>query len=175
MQLSTTSPEIRLASWSQEHRDQLVTQANDHDVWRNLFDTFPHPYTAEDADFWVRHTSEAHPSCHFAILVRGSVAGGIGIEVGAGTEAKTGQFGYWLGRTYWGQGIATVAAQAMVAHARKVMPLARLQAPVFAWNPASMRVLEKSDFQREAVLRQSVFKDGQLIDSILYALILGDA
>ena len=175
MQLSTTSPEIQLVSWSQEHREPLVTQANDRDVWRNLFDTFPHPYTAEDADFWVRHTSEAHPSCHFALLVRGSVAGGIGIEVGAGTEAKTGQFGYWLGRSYWGQGIATVATQAMVAYARNVMPPARLQAPVFAWNPASMRVLEKSGFHREAVLRQSVFKNGQLIDSILYALILGDA
>ena len=55
------------------------------------------------------------------------------------------------------------------------MPLARLQAPVFAWNPASMRVLEKVGFHREAVLRKSVFKDGQLIDSVLYALILGDA
>ena len=175
MQLSTTSPEVQLASWSPEHREALVTQANDRSVWRNLFDTFPHPYTAEDADFWVKHTSEADPSCHLAILVGGSVAGGVGIEVGTGTEAKTGQFGYWLGHSFWGRGIATVAAQAMVAHAKNAMPLARLQAPVFAWNPASMRVLEKAGFKREAVLRNSVFKDGQLIDSVLYALILGDA
>ena len=31
------------------------------------------------------------------------------------------------------------------------------------------RVLEKAGFSREGVLRDSVFKDGQLIDSVLYA------
>ena len=55
------------------------------------------------------------------------------------------------------------------------MPLVRLQAPVFEWNPRSMRVLEKIGFKREAVLRKSVFKDGELIDSMLYVYIVGDA
>jgi len=40
---------------------------------------------------------------------------------------------------------------------------------VFAWNPASMRVLEKSGFEREALLRSAATKDGQLIDTVLYA------
>jgi RimJ/RimL family protein N-acetyltransferase len=47
--------------------------------------------------------------------------------------------------------------------------LRRLEARVYAWNPASMRVLEKSGFVREALLRCSVFKDGEVIDSVLYA------
>ena len=46
-----------------------------------------------------------------------------------------------------------------------------LESPVFEWNPASMRVLEKCGFTREAVLRASVAKDGQIIDSVLYAFI----
>ena len=57
----------------------------------------------------------------------------------------------------------------MASYAFSSLPLARLEAPVFAWNPASMRVLEKSGFAKEGVLRQSVFKDGELIDSVLYA------
>jgi RimJ/RimL family protein N-acetyltransferase len=44
----------------------------------------------------------------------------------------------------------------------------RLEAPVYEWNPASMRVLEKCGYVREAVLRKSVFKEGKLIDSMLY-------
>ena len=48
-------------------------------------------------------------------------------------------------------------------------PWAASDKPVFAWYPASMRVLEKAGFSREGVLRHSVFKDGQLIDSVLYA------
>ena len=175
MHLHTTVPEVQLVSWQPEHQQELVAQANDRAVWRNLFDTFPHPYTSADAEFWIGHVSEPQPSCHFCILVDGRVAGGIGIEVGTGTEVKTGQFGYWLGTAYWGRGVATAAASAVVSHARACMPLARLQAPIFAWNHRSMRVAEKVGFSREAVLRSSVFKDGELIDSVLYALILSDA
>jgi RimJ/RimL family protein N-acetyltransferase len=47
----------------------------------------------------------------------------------------------------------------------------RLEAPVFAWNPPSMRVLEKCGWQREGVLRAAVIKDGQIVDQVLYALI----
>lgn len=114
------------------------------------------------------------PGLHLCIQAEGAVAGGIGVTTGSGTDEKTGQFGYWLGSQYWGRGIATAAAAAMRAHVVNNLPLARLQAPVFAWNPKSMRVLEKIGFKREAVLRQSVYKDGQLIDSVLYAYIVND-
>ena len=63
----------------------------------------------------------------------------------------------------------------VVAHLSTHSQFARLEAPVFGWNPASMRVLEKAGFVREGVLKRSVFKDVQLIDSVLFALILRDA
>ncbi len=47
--------------------------------------------------------------------------------------------------------------------------LVRLEAPVFEWNPASMRVLEKCGFVREGVQRKGVFKEGQIIDAVVYA------
>ena len=175
MQIESPLNSVVLRTWSPEHKEALVQQANDRTVWRNLLSGFPHPYTQEDADSWVSFVSQAEPSLHLCIQVEGKVAGGIGIIVGTGTEEKTGQFGYWLGRAYWGKGIATAAARIMVEHARAHMEVARLQAPVFEWNPASMRVLEKVGFQREAVLRKSVFKDEQLIDSVMYAYILRDA
>jgi [ribosomal protein S5]-alanine N-acetyltransferase len=59
----------------------------------------------------------------------------------------------------------------MVDYAFLNLPFFRLQAGVFAWNPPSMRVLEKVGFVREGVLKQSVYKDGQLIDRVMYALI----
>jgi RimJ/RimL family protein N-acetyltransferase len=43
---------------------------------------------------------------------------------------------------------------------------------VFAWNPASARVLEKAGFVLEARLRKSATKDGQTIDQLLYAFVL---
>ena len=39
----------------------------------------------------------------------------------------------------------------MLEHLKQDARFARLEAPVFEWNPASMRVLEKLGFEREAV------------------------
>jgi [ribosomal protein S5]-alanine N-acetyltransferase len=110
-------------------------------------------------------------STHLAIEVEGKAAGSIGTIGGAGELFKTAQFGYWLGEPYWGRGLATAAARAMVAHTFSLSHFARLEAPVFEWNPRSMRVLEKVGFIREGILRRNVFKDGQQIDSVMYALV----
>jgi len=173
MQIETSLGAVRLRSWAPGDEAQLANQANDRAVWRNLLAGFPSPYTIEDAQFWISHASQCSPSVHLAIEVDAAVAGGIGVIVGSGTEEKTGQFGYWLGRAYWGRGIATVAAGAMLQYTKRHMDVVRLQAPVFEWNPPSMRVLEKIGFRREATLRKSAFKDGQLIDSVLFSYIIG--
>jgi RimJ/RimL family protein N-acetyltransferase len=48
--------------------------------------------------------------------------------------------------------------------------LRRLEARVFAGNIASMRVLEKSGFVREALLREVyVERDGSISDGLLFA------
>jgi RimJ/RimL family protein N-acetyltransferase len=65
----------------------------------------------------------------------------------------------------------SAAVRATVEYVFSRDAVVRLEAPVFEWNPASMRVLEKCGFVREGVLRRSVFKDGQLIDTVLYARI----
>src|SRR5690606_20292581 len=111
-----------------------------------------------------------HP-LHWAIEVDGKLAGGIGAESGEGVEARSAQFGYWLGRSHWSHGIMTAACPAAVNQVFAHSELVRLEARVFAWNPASMRVLEKSGFEREGILRRSVFKDGHVIDAVLYARI----
>jgi len=108
---------------------------------------------------------------HWAIELGGEAVGAIGCMLGEGVYKRTAQFGYWLGEAYWGRGIMTAAVKAVVPYAMERFGLARLESPVFEWNPASMRVLEKCGFAREAVLRASVSKDGELIDSVLYAFI----
>lgn len=161
----------RLRRWQAGDKADLVRHGNDRSVWRNLTDMFPHPYTDADADSWLRIAADPAAGVHLAIEYGGAAVGGIGAIPGRGVASRTAQFGYWLGQSHWGRGIATAAVRAMTAHLFATTGFARLEAPVFAWNPASMRVLEKAGFAREGVLRHSVFKDGQLIDSVVYALI----
>ncbi len=108
---------------------------------------------------------------NFAIEVEGEAAGSIGVSPFADVHARSAEIGYWVAEAYWGRGIATEALRAASEHAFRAFSLMRVQATVFAWNEASMRVLEKCGYAREGVLAQSVFKDGELIDSVLYALV----
>jgi ketosteroid isomerase-like protein len=107
----------------------------------------------------------------WAIEVDGLAVGSVGVKLGEGVYLKSAEFGYWLAEPYWGRGIMTDAVKAASAYAMRRFGLIRLEAPVFEWNPASMRVLEKAGFVREGVLRASAVKDGQVIDRVLYALI----
>jgi ribosomal-protein-alanine N-acetyltransferase len=169
MHVPTTFTGCILRSWRQSDKADLIRNANNRRVWRNLTDMFPHPYTEADADTWLLIANAEGRSIHLAIEFNGAVVGGIGSIAGEGIAVATADFGYWLGEPHWGQGIATAAASALVAHLMAERRFARLQAPVFAWNPASMRVLEKVGFVREGVLHNSVSKDGALIDSVMYA------
>ena len=171
MHLQTAIPECHLRPWQIEDKQALLLHANNRSIWRNLIDMFPNPYTEADADWWLSFTATPGPDIHFAIELHGQAVGGIGVIVGEGIRRYTGQFGFWLGEANWGHGVATAAANTMAHYALGQSQFARLEAPVIAWNVASMRVLEKVGFLREGVLRKSVFKDGQLTDSVMYALV----
>jgi RimJ/RimL family protein N-acetyltransferase len=74
-----------------------------------------------------------------AIVVDREVAGTIGSWGGADEREVT----YWIGRTYWGKGIATCALHAFLT----VDPSRPLHARVASDNVASRRVLEKCGFR----------------------------
>lgn len=149
----------------------IVRVADNRAVWRNLTHTFPHPYTEADARGWLAIVAAQPEPTHWAIEVDGQVAGGIGVKIGEGVFSKSGDFGYWLGEPYWGRGIMTEAARATAPYVMEHFGLCRLEAAVYEWNPASMRVLEKCGFVREAVIAANVYKDGEIIDEVLYALV----
>lgn len=154
---------------SDRDRDALLRFANNRKIWRNLKDRFPHPYTEADADAWLALSRAHRERPGWALEVDSLAVGGIGLIPGEDVYARSAHIGYWLGEPYWGRGIMTDAVRVVAGHALSRLGFRRLQAPVYEWNPASMRVLEKCGFVREGVLRRSVFKDGQLIDSVLYA------
>lgn len=157
-----------LREWRASDKLALRHHADNRKVWRNMDDTFPHPYTAADADAWIAIAAQPGPSRHLAIEVDGEAAGGIGVLAGGGVSRRCGRFGYWLGEAVWGRGVATAAARAFAQHVFGTTDFVRLEARVYAWNPASARVLAKAGFALESVQPRSVLKDGELIDSALF-------
>ncbi len=139
-------------------------------MWRNLRDHFPHPYTKDDADDWIRRALDRQEPIHnFAIVLNGEPVGGIGCEPLTDVHRRVAEIGYWLGRAHWGQGYATEAVIEVTRYAFQKFDIDRIEAGVFGWNQASCRVLEKAGYRFEARLVRSVFKDGETTDRLMYA------
>ncbi|HKY05442.1 MAG TPA: GNAT family N-acetyltransferase [Blastocatellia bacterium] len=160
-----------IRSWRESDRESLVAYANNRKVWRNLRDSFPHPYTLTDADGWIAYARAAQPETNFALDVGGEAVGGIGLALKGDVYRRTAEIGYWLGEPFWGRGIATEAVKALTGYAFTTFDLSRIHAGVYEWNHGSMRVLEKAGYVREARLRKSIFKEGRIIDEIIFAVI----
>ncbi|MBI3334332.1 GNAT family N-acetyltransferase [Candidatus Pacearchaeota archaeon] len=150
----------------------IAKHANDKDIWINLTDTFPHPYKRTDAKRWIKNCQDKREKgLSFVIVVDGKAVGGIGIKLNKGFHKGTAEIGYWLGRLYWGKGIMTHALRIITKYALKRFKLARIQACVFPYNPASARVLEKAGYQYEGRLRKNIIKDKKSVDELVYAQI----
>ncbi|MFE1955246.1 MULTISPECIES: GNAT family N-acetyltransferase [Streptomyces] len=73
---------------------------------------------------------------------------------------------YWIGRQYWGRGVATAALRALIALA----PERPLHARAAADNTGSVRVLEKCGFQRTGTDRGFAHGRGEDVDEVLFTL-----
>jgi RimJ/RimL family protein N-acetyltransferase len=162
--------ELVLRPWRRGDEDELSAIGNDIEIWRNLRDVFPHPYRRADAEHWIAlaEDEEGVPR-HFAITVGGRLAGGIGFDPLEDVYRATAEIGYWLGRAFWGRGLATRALALASRPAFAAFGYQRLQAGVYEWNPGSARVLEKCGYQLEGRMRRAVIKDGRVGDVLLYA------
>lgn len=131
-------------------------------------DAFPSPYTMDDARRFIAMATGPDAPLLLAIEVQREAAGGIGIHPLGDVYRGTAEIGYWLAEPFWGKGIMTGAVEALVPVAFQQTDLVRIQAGIFADNPASMRVLEKAGFTREAVHRHAVTKRGVVMDEVMY-------
>ena len=158
-----------IRSFKSSDAPSIAKHANNREIWINLRDRFPHPYTREDARDWVHLATSMTPESNFAIAVEDQVVGGIGILQQNDVHAHSAEFGYWLGQEYWGKGIMTRAVAEMSNYFFANFDLVRLYATVYEWNPASARVLEKCGWELEGRLKKSVFKDKKFCDQLIYA------
>ena len=169
MLLHLTRCQVR--SWEARDVESITLHANNRQIWLNLRDRFPYPYTKGHAQKFIRMSLKTRPECNFAIAVDGKAVGGMGFHLQADVERVSAEIGYWLGQPFWGGGITTEALIAITRYAIEAHQLTRVFALPFAFNVASCRVLEKAGYVLEARLRRSAVKDGQIVDQMQYAFI----
>jgi RimJ/RimL family protein N-acetyltransferase len=153
----------------------IASYANDRNVWINLRDAMPHPYSLDDAVWWLSRNCAQDPVLTFAIELEGEAVGAIGLVPGSDIERRSAELGYWIGASLWGRGIATAAVNAITSYGFSHLGLLRIFATPMRENAASRRVLEKAGFALEGIMRQCFVKDGRVRDAALYARTWNDA
>lgn len=126
-------------------------------------------FPARDRDAFIAHWAKILGDAKItkkAILFGGQMAGNIVSFEQAGVS----KVGYWIGRTYWGKGVATSALSEFLGHVKE----RPLYAHVAKHNVASIRVLTKCGF---AVCGEVQVSDieGETVDEFILKLGENDA
>ncbi len=146
---------------------------DDADVAGELLNV-PIPYAEEALAEWIRWALESvarRERFEFAIVLRET-----GLPIGAcglmdiSWECMYAEFGYWLGKPYWGQGYMTEAARSVLRFAFEDLGMQTLHARVLATNERSSKIVEKVGFTLEFCARGELPRDGMLLDVLHYGL-----
>ena len=82
-----------------------------------------------------------------------------------------GEIEYGLGREYWGKGLITEAAKAVIKFGFETLKLHRIQVSYKEYNKASFRVIQKCGFTYEGVYREYYKEGAGYVSRIFYSML----
>lgn len=134
------TPRLRLRMPVEADASRIAMFIGEWDVAKMLA-RVPHPYREADAMHWISGLNRDN-GAHYVLVHANGVVGVVGVE-----QLKAGaDIGYWLAKPFWGRGLITEAARAVIIAARACGSKAEITCSHFADNPASARVIEKLGF-----------------------------
>ncbi|NML21697.1 GNAT family N-acetyltransferase [Pseudoflavitalea sp. G-6-1-2] len=160
--------DISLKAIGQQDLKEMAALANDPAIAGNLRDSFPSPYSLQDAEVFFELIRQDKLNQHvWGIYLYERIAGVITLTPQQDIYRHSAEIGYWLGAPYFGKGIMTEAVSLVTNYAFEALGFLRVYAGVFAYNEASKKVLLKSGFHQEAIKRNAIIKNGILHDEHL--------
>lgn len=157
-----------LRPWASNDLENLSKHANNSKISQNMSDGFPN--SIEKWKDFLEFAINNNEILYLTIDINGEAVGSIGISPKKDYMRKNAELGYWLSEKYWGKGIITEAIKEIVKLAFNKFDIERIFATPFEKNYASHRALEKSGFKLEARFSKIVFKNGEMLDELVYAI-----
>ncbi len=140
---------LTLRPLRREDAADLHRLVNDWDVAKMLAHV-PFPYPRDLADEWIGSTwaqIAAGEAWHLAIVGEENGQEMLIGCVGLVRHGETAELGYWVGRRFWGHGVATEAAGRVARWALANLDITRLTSAALLENPRSESVLRRIGFR----------------------------
>jgi ribosomal-protein-alanine N-acetyltransferase len=116
----------------------------------------------------IRKSFENNEGITWAISFEGKMIGHAGIWR-IDKEHHRGEIGYTLNPAYWNRGLMYEVMKEIIHFGFSKLNLHSLEANVNPSNQASIALLEKLSFIREAYYRENYFYNGKFLDSVIYS------
>jgi 8-oxo-dGTP diphosphatase len=159
-----TTDRLTMRPLGPDDAEALHRLINDWEVSRTL-SAVPFPYPRDLAGEWIASTRRElaeGSAVHLAVTGQEGpeevLVGVVGLRIAAGSRA--GRLGYWVGRRFWGHGVASEAAGRFARWALANLDLDRLEANVATDNPASAAVLRRIGFRQAGIGAESFLSRG---------------
>lgn len=176
MNIQIETAKLILKNYSENDLVNVHILKSDPMVWK--FSTKVATAKLEDAKIHLENVLKnyAENKCDFQALFlkdTGEYIGEAGI-LSFNKECNRMVLGYNLLTRFWENGYATEITKALVKHLFEVEKVERIEALVGNGNIASRKVLEKSGFIQEGLLRNFAYIDNRYINVYYYGIIKND-
>ena len=156
---------LMLRPWSETDATDLFVQASHPEVGPAA--GWPVHQSVEESREIIKTVLSQPESYALVLKETGQVIGSIGLMIGkkgglelADSEAE---IGYWIGHSFWGQGLVPEASQVLLDYGFSQLNLEKIWCRAFVENSKSLRVQEKLGFIYQYLLEDVHFP---LIDEV---------
>ncbi len=163
---------IQLQPITESDKDRLQLLANEVEMWKNVWDNMPYPYTLADEERRINHCNEiiwSDKVWQYGIYIDWIYAWNIWRE-----HKETGRHQYnyhiWyrIWKPYWWKGYMTEIVIAFTNHIFNSLPCHRCDSRVFWRNEWSKRVLEKAWYICEWIRKEAIYYEWERHDEYLF-------
>lgn len=164
---------LQLRPFHQSDVTAIAALCNNYNLYKTTLN-LPYPYTEEHAKFWVNSHAEKREqktAFEFAIVRKDDnvLMGAIGLFHNSANQLA--EIGYWLGEVYWNHGYVSEATQAVIRFGFEELKLHKIYARHLEMNPASGKVMLKTNMKYEGTLREHIVKEGKHHNLLYYGIL----
>lgn len=165
---------VRLRAFEQGDVDANHAFINDYETVKGMMSGIPFPSSYADERRWLeQQTSYSRGEYQFAVEdFEGDLVGRCGV-IRLDWKNRLAELAIMIGTPYRGRGYGKEAMSLLCDFCHSEMNLHKLKVTVFAFNEPAIRCYEGCGFEREGLLKEELWRDGQYQDVVILSRRLG--